>query len=187
MAHDLVLAQCDLGKEPYFLSSLLPMFLGQLSGGEEQKHPWLFPGRAERESQVIYNSIPGAFSPDDCPQGLSLSPPCPRPLTRPRFSLASLLPHVTRSQRGSRMGRAFWRWWLPPLWSVPIIDGINLKAWQLLGDSLGKQELLVLADHGGGAQKPCGDQSGGENTRRGKRKADPPTPACLPFCLATAR
>lgn len=161
------------------------MFLGHLSGGEEQKHPWLFPGRAERESQVISNSIPGAFSPDDCPQGLSLSPPCPRALTRPRFSLASLLPQVTRSQRGSVWVGPFGDGDSPPPpWSVPIIDGINSKAWQLLGDSLGKQELLVLADHGGGggAQKPCGDQSGGEKNEKRKEKSRSPHPR-LPALL----
>lgn len=46
---DLVMAQCDLGKEPYFLSSLLPMFLGQPFGGEEQNETLTVVPRKSRE------------------------------------------------------------------------------------------------------------------------------------------
>lgn len=73
----------------------------------------------------------------------------------------------------------------PPLWSVPI-DGINSKAWQLLGDSLGKQEFLILADPGGATQAMWRPLWRREKEKR-KEKSRSPTPACLPFCLATAR
>lgn len=57
---------------PYLLSSLLPVFLGQLVGEKRKKNnPRLFPGSVERESQRVYNSISGAFSSDDCSQGIS--------------------------------------------------------------------------------------------------------------------
>lgn len=72
----------------------------------------------------------------------------------------------------------------PPPWSVPIIDGINSKAWQLLGDSLGKQELLVLADHGGrGTEAMWRPIWRRENEKRKEKSRFPPPPPARPSAL----